>query len=98
MIGLIILELSFAAEASSHPFTCLGVLHATFFARFKINGVFLDLFDNSFLLDLALEPFQSDFDRFTFVYNYECQRVSPPLILSIEFITNLRPNVNPCIM
>jgi hypothetical protein len=97
-IGLIILELSFAAEASSHPLTCLGVFHTALFSRLKINGVFFDLFDYSFLLDLALEPFQSDFDRFTFVYNYECQRVSPPLILGIAFIANLRLNVNPCIM
>ncbi len=98
MLGLVILELSFAPEASSHPFTCLGVLHAALFSRFEVNRMLFDLFDNSFLLDLALEPFQSDFDRFTFVYNYECQRVSPPLNLGIEFIPNLRPNVNPCIM
>jgi hypothetical protein len=40
--------------------------------------VLLDLLDDRFLLDLALEPAQGGFQVFTFVKLYECQKLSPP--------------------
>ncbi len=69
---LIIIEIPFSTEASSHAFSSLSVLHAALFAWLEIHGVLFDLFDDSFLLDFPLEPLQSLFDRFSIVNDNEC--------------------------
>ncbi len=70
--SLIIIEIFFSAEASTHAFACLSVFQTAFFTGLEVYGVLLDLFDDGFLLDLALEPFESLFDRLTFVDNDKC--------------------------
>lgn len=59
--GSIIFEFPFSLQASSHAFAGLGVLHASFFAGFVIDRMFLYLFDNGFLLDFSLESFKRAF-------------------------------------
>jgi hypothetical protein len=39
----------------------LGFLQAAFLAGFEINGMFLDLLDDRFLLNFPLEPAKSGF-------------------------------------
>jgi len=52
-----------------------------FFAGFKVYGMFLDLFNNSFLLDFSFKPLQCNFNGFAFFYNTKCLSKSPPRIL-----------------
>jgi hypothetical protein len=65
--ALIIFVFAFSSEAASHTFAGLGLFHPAFFAGFEVDGVLLDLLDNRFLLDFALEPLQGLLDRFAFI-------------------------------
>ena len=47
------------------PFSCKRLLRPALVAWLQIERVFLDVFDDVFLLNLALEPSQGAFDRFT---------------------------------
>jgi hypothetical protein len=49
-----------------------------FLAGLEVKGVTLDLFNNVFLLNLALEPAESAFQRFAVLQHYFCQTNSPP--------------------
>jgi len=51
---------------------------APLFAGFEVVGVTLDFLDDVLLLDLALKPAQSVFERFAFLNANLCQSVPPP--------------------
>lgn len=62
----------------THSFARQRFLHTAPFARFQIVRMFLDLFDDIFLLYLALEAAQSVFERFTFLKpNFSQSRYTP---------------------
>ena len=74
LLVLIIIEIPFSSEASSHAFASLGFLHAAFLTGLEINGVLFDFFDDGFLLDFPFEPLQSLFDRFSIFNDDKCQK------------------------
>ncbi len=47
--------------------------HALFLARFQVEGMTLDLFDDVFGLNFALETAQSVLERFTLLNSNLCQ-------------------------
>jgi hypothetical protein len=69
---LVIVEIPFSTEASSHTFSSLGIFHAALFAGLEVHRVLFDLFYDSFLLHFPLEPLKSLFDRFSIVNDNEC--------------------------
>jgi hypothetical protein len=54
------------------------LFHALLFARLQIKGVALDLLDNVFGLNLALEPAQGILKGFAFLNSNLCQGYTPP--------------------
>jgi hypothetical protein len=58
---LSILDVAFPLDAPSHPFPSLGFFHPPPLAGLEVHGVLLDLFDDRFLLDPALEPAEGGF-------------------------------------
>jgi hypothetical protein len=92
---LIIIEVFFSAEASSHTLACLSLFHAPFFTGLEVDGVFLYLFDNRFLLDFPLEPSEGLLYGFAILDNYEGQGLSPPLKMGKRYIADLPSVVNP---
>jgi hypothetical protein len=61
------------ADLLAIALTCERFLHALLLAWFEIEGVTLDLFDNVFGLNFALETAQSVLERFTFLNSNLCQ-------------------------
>ena len=55
------------------PFACKRLLDTQFLARLQIEGVPLDLFDDVFLLHLALEASEGVFQGFTVLESYFSQ-------------------------
>ena len=62
-------------------FTRKSGLGATLFSRLHVIAVALDLFDDVFRLDLALEPPESVLQRFAFLNNHFRHAYSPPFLL-----------------
>jgi hypothetical protein len=58
---LSIFQIALSLDPASHPLPGLGFLQAAFLAGFEINGMFLDLLDDRFLLNFPLEPAKSGF-------------------------------------
>ena len=52
------------AEFAAQSLPGRGLLGSLLFARLQVKGMFLDLFDDIFLLDFALETLQCAFQRF----------------------------------
>jgi len=52
------------------PLPRQGFLGPAAFAGLQVKGVALDLLDDVFLLDLALETAECAFERFTFLHEY----------------------------
>jgi hypothetical protein len=52
---ILVFQFAFPAHPPAHPFTGLSFLHPLSLSGLKINGVLLDLLDDSFLLDPSLE-------------------------------------------
>jgi len=59
---LIIFEISFSFQASSHALSSLGFLHSSFFAWLVVHRMFFDFLDDGFLLDFSLESFECAFE------------------------------------
>ena len=55
------------------PLARQGSLDATLFTGLQVVGMTLDFLDDVFLLNLALEPAQSVFERLAFLYANLCQ-------------------------
>jgi hypothetical protein len=60
------------------PLSRQRFLYAALFARFQVEGMTFYLFDDVFLLDLALKPAQCIFKRLAFLHANLCQRNTPP--------------------
>jgi hypothetical protein len=60
------------------PLACQCCFHATLFTGLQIVGVTLHFLDNVLLLNLALKPAQSVFERLAFLYANLCQEIPPP--------------------
>src|SRR5262245_65752264 len=54
------------------------LLGSSFVARFQIEGMLLDILDNVLLLDLALEPAESTFNRFALLDFHFSHARTPP--------------------
>jgi hypothetical protein len=76
---LSILDVAFSLDAPPHPLPSLGFLHPPPFSGLEVHGMLLDLLDDRFLLDPALEPAEGGFQTFTFLKNDKRQRRSPPI-------------------
>ena len=59
------------------PLAGQSLLHPALFSRLQIVGVFLNFFDDVFLLDLAFETAQSVFQRLAFLESYFRQSSHP---------------------
>lgn len=67
--------------------------HAALLARLEVKRMSLYLFDNVFLLYLALETAQRIFQRFTFLNSYFCQKLKHPQTYPVglgSYFNNLR--------
>jgi hypothetical protein len=60
------------------PLASQGLFHSAFLSGFKVKRVFLDLFDDVFLLDLSFETAKSVFQRLTVLKSNFSQRLTPP--------------------
>ena len=65
-------SVGFATHLLARPFARERLLRAPLVARFQVEGVLLDVLDDVFLLDLALEAAQRAFDRFTLLDSDFC--------------------------
>jgi hypothetical protein len=54
------------------------LLQPLLFARLEVEGVLLNLLNDVFLLDFALEATQGTFQALIVLYEYFCQGESPP--------------------
>ncbi len=63
----------FLANLLAIAFASQRFFHALFLAGFQVEGVTLNLFDNVFGLNFALETAQGIFERFTFLNSNLCQ-------------------------
>src|SRR5262245_14008598 len=70
-IGLFLTNPPFSA------FSGQGLLDTFLFAWFQVERVFLDFFDDVFLLNLAFESPQGIFNGFSVLNPYFCQSVHP---------------------
>lgn len=61
------------------PFSSQGCLDPLFLPRFQIEGVLLNLLDDIFLLNLALEATQRVFEGFTLLKPYFSQPINTPI-------------------
>jgi hypothetical protein len=61
------------------PFASQGFLHSPLFSRFQVERVFLDFFDNVFLLNLALESTQGVLEGFSLLKSYFGQTTNTPV-------------------
>ena len=57
------------------PLSRQRFLYAALFARFQVEGMTFYLFNDVFLLDLALKPAQCIFKRFAFLNTNLCQKL-----------------------
>ena len=71
---LVLLFANFLAS----PLASQGGLHAFFFTGFQVKRMALDLFDDVFLLDLALETAQSILQGLTLLQSNFRQTDTPP--------------------
>jgi hypothetical protein len=67
-----LLAAAFAGQSLLNPFLL---------ARLQVKGVFLDFFDDVFLLNFALEPSQRIFDRLAILNSNLSQSITPPIRL-----------------
>src|SRR6266545_998682 len=65
------------AKLLSCPLACQSLLHASLLARFQVVGVTFHFFNDVFLLNFALEPTQSVFQRLALLQSNFCQVSSP---------------------
>ncbi len=65
--------LNFSGSFLAIPFASEGFLCTALFARLQVERMTFDLFDDIFLLNLALKPAQSAFKRFAFLQMHFCQ-------------------------
>ncbi len=84
-MGSIIFEFPLSLQASSHALASLGIFHPSLFTGLIIDRMFFDLFDNSFLLNFALESFECVLERLSFFNNDKSQEKSPPYKTMGEF-------------
>ena len=61
------------------PFASQGFFHSPLFSRFQVERVFLDFFDDVFLLDLALESTQRVLEGFPLLKSYFSQTSNTPV-------------------
>jgi hypothetical protein len=61
------------AEFAAQTLPGGSLLGSLFLAGLQIKGMFLNLFDDIFLLDFALESLQGTFQGFTILYYDFCQ-------------------------
>ena len=61
------------------PFASQGFFHSPLFSRFQVERVFLDFFDDVFLLDLALESTQRVLEGFPLLKSYFSQTSNTPI-------------------
>jgi hypothetical protein len=61
------------AELAAQTLPGGSLLGSLLLAGLQVKGMFLDLFDDVFLLDLALESLQRAFQGFTILYDNFCQ-------------------------
>jgi hypothetical protein len=69
----------------------LGFLHPPPFAGLEVHGVLLDLLDDRFLLDPALEPSEGGLQIFAFFKNDKRQKRSPPISENHRFLYKIGP-------
>src|SRR5262245_5767838 len=67
----------FSTNLLSAAFSGQGLLDTFLFAWFQVERVFLDFFDDVFLLNLAFESPQGIFNGFSVLNPYFCQSVHP---------------------
>ncbi len=60
------------------PLSCERLLDTALFARFQVEGMTFDFFNDVFLLNLAFKPAQCIFKRLAFLNANLCQRNTPP--------------------
>jgi hypothetical protein len=58
---LSVFDVALSLDAPPHPFPSLGFFHPPPFPGLEVHGVLLDLLDDRFLLDPALEPAECGF-------------------------------------
>jgi hypothetical protein len=68
----------FAPELLSIPLPSERLLGSSLVARFQIEGMLLDIFDDVFLLNLPLEPAESALDRFALLDLDFSHALTPP--------------------
>jgi hypothetical protein len=70
--GLII-QVAFPLHPPPHALASLSFLHPLSLSGLEVHGMFLDLFDDGFLLDPSLEPPESAFNGFSVINNDKSQ-------------------------
>src|SRR5271165_1311607 len=68
----------FLASLLAIPLARQSSFDAALLTGLQVVGVTFYFLDDVFLLNLALEPAQSVFERFAFLYANLCQRIPPP--------------------
>jgi hypothetical protein len=68
-VGLVLIVSYLLADA----FASQSLLYPALLTGFQVEGMLLDLLDDVFLLDLALETSQRVFQRFSILQSYFCQ-------------------------
>ena len=77
-VVMVCVLLRFAALLLARTFAREGLLGPAFVSGLQIKGVFLDVLDDVFLLNLPFETAQGALNGFAFLNLYFCQAATPP--------------------